>query len=218
MNGPGRGRMEPLSLPEIGPAVPRRGNRLSRGMAYLLLRLLGWRVEGSIPDLPRFVIIGAPHSSNWDFVIAMPAVLALGLRVTILGKHTLFDTPLAPLMRWCGVIPVDRSHPSGVVGACVQALKGADRLVLGLAPEGTRRPGAPWRSGFWHIAHQAGVPIVPVALDYGRRRFRIGAPLMPRGDLRADLDILAAFYEGTRGAKRTMHGPLPLAGQAEARR
>jgi len=164
---------------------------------------MGWRFEGALPDLPKFVVIGAPHSSNWDFVVAMAAILALGLRLTILGKHTLFRGPLAPLMRWCGVIPVDRSRPNGIVGDSVAALAAADRLVIGLAPEGSRTPSATWKTGFWHIAKAAGVPVVPVALDYGRHCIRIGEPFMP-SDLDRDLDGLARFYAGVRGAKRIL--------------
>ena len=121
-----------------------------------MLRLLRWRVEGAIPDLPRFVIAVAPHTSNWDFVVGAAAMFALDLDLTFLGKHTLFRPPFERVLRWMGGIPVDRSSAHGVVAESVRAFGEADRRVLAIAPEGTRKAVRALRgTGFLHIAREA---------------------------------------------------------------
>ncbi|MBB6250407.1 lysophospholipid acyltransferase family protein [Nitrospirillum iridis] len=195
----------------VGARVPRRGNAFTRGLGRLTMRLMGWRLVGQVPDIPKFVAIAAPHSSNWDFVVAMAVAFAIGVRVTVLGKHTLFKGPLAPLMRFLDVMPVNRAAPQGVVGDCVAAFDAADQLVIGVAPDGTRggKTGAGgdagrWKSGFYRIARAARVPVLPVALDYGRREARFGPVLIPTGDEAADLAQLSLFYAGTRGKRRSI--------------
>ena len=158
-----------------------------------------WRIEGDIPNLRKLVIIAAPHTSNWDFVVGIAAKLGLGLRVTFLGKDSLFRFPLGPLMRMWGGIPVDRSASHDVVSGIVAEFARRDRLVLALAPEGTRKKVERWRTGFYHIAHAAGVPIVPVALNFGARVIQIGAPFATTGDVEADLRLLQGRFAGVRG-------------------
>lgn len=201
-----------MSVPECGARAPRRGGPVSRAIGGFALKLLGWRVEGRYPDLPKFVTIGAPHSSNYDFIVAMATILAIDVRIHILGKHTLFRGPLAPIMRWCDVLPVNRSAPNGVVGECVAAIQNNDQMVIGVAPEGTRmpKPGSNWKTGFWHIARQAGVPIIPVALDYATHTIRIGAPVTTTHDMAADFALLSAFYAGVKGARRTLPDVIPF--------
>ncbi|MDG5495058.1 lysophospholipid acyltransferase family protein [Niveispirillum sp. BGYR6] len=195
-----------MSISSPGRRSPQRGGPVSRFVGRVALRLLGWRVSGAFPDLEKFVTIGAPHSSNYDFIIAMATILAIDLRIHILGKHTLFRGPLGPIMRWCDVLPVDRRAAGGVVGECVAAIKAADRMVVGVAPEGTRMPkeGAGWKTGFWHIARQAGVPIIPVALDYATRTIRIGDAVETTPSMEADFTKLSAFYGGVKGARRQL--------------
>jgi 1-acyl-sn-glycerol-3-phosphate acyltransferase len=188
-------------FPELPPSLPRRGNALTRSVARTVLALAGWRIEGAIPDRPKMIAIVAPHTSNWDFVLGIAAVYALGLRVRFLGKHTLFRPPLGALMRWLGGTPVVRDTPQGAVAAAVEMIASEPRVLLGLAPAGTRTQGAPWRSGFYHIAVAAGVPILPVAFDFGRKAVRLFPPLEPRGDYEADLAKLQALYDGVRGLK-----------------
>lgn len=182
------------AIPQLGNAVPRRGGRLSRGVAGFLLRRLGWAFEGELPDLPKAVIIVAPHTTNWDFVLGITAMFALEVRVSWLGKHTVFRPPFGRLFRWLGGIAVDREASSGVVEQMVAAFRSREELILGLAPEGTRRRVARWKTGFYHIAVGAGVPIVPATFDYPRRLIRLGAPLVPTGDLASDMDHLQAFF------------------------
>lgn len=195
--------MSPAAIPEIGPSVPRRGWRLARRIGRRALAAARWRVVGEVPDLAKAVIIVAPHTSNWDFPVGVAAMLALDLELTFLGKHTLFEGPLAPLMRGLGGIPVDRSHPgSGVVEEMAARFRAADRLLLALSPEGTRSTVDRWKTGFYRIAAAAEVPIVAVALDWGRREIRFGPVVAPSGDLERDLAVFQQFFAGAHGKKQ----------------
>jgi 1-acyl-sn-glycerol-3-phosphate acyltransferase len=156
-------------LPALGSNIPQSGGVISRTIGRWALAAMRWRLEGEIPDRPKLVIIVAPHTSNWDFVVAVSAKLALGLDVRWFGKHTLFRGALGAFMRAMGGMPIDRSGSHDVVKEIVEEFRRAGRLVIGIAPEGTRKRVERWRTGFYHIAHGAGVPVVPVALDYGTR-------------------------------------------------
>jgi len=176
--------------------LPHRGNRLSRALGRLLLRLLGWRLAGGLPDHPRLVVIVAPHTSNWDFFIGLSAQLALGIDVSWLGKHTLFLGPWAPLLRWLGGIPVNRAAPQGLLPELVRRLKGRPAFLLALAPEGTRSRVFRWKSGFHVIARETGALIAPVGLDFPTREIRFGPVFTPSADFAADLKHLQGFYAG----------------------
>ena len=173
---------------------PRRGNRLTRWLAGALLRVAGWRIEGGLPREPKFVACLAPHTSNVDFLLSVLAMYALGIRLTWLGKHTLFRGPAAPLLRWLGGEPVDRAAPGGTVGQAVARFRAEAAYALGIAPEGTRNPVTHWKAGFHRIAREAGVPIVPVWMDYGARCVRVGAPVWPTADEAGDIARLRATY------------------------
>jgi 1-acyl-sn-glycerol-3-phosphate acyltransferase len=188
-----------MTFPTATAPLPLRGNRLTRGLARAIFSLTGWRIEGELPREAKFVVIVAPHTSNWDFLLGIAAKFALGLGVSWLGKHTLFRPPFNVLLRWLGGIPVDRSAPHGVVGECVAAFNNAPALVLGLAPEGTRKGESRWRTGFYQIAAGAGVVILPVAFDYGYRVVRLLPVLYPSGDLNGDLARLTSLYRDVRG-------------------
>ena len=185
-------------FPELPPSLPRRGNALSKGLARGLLALFGWRVTGEVPDRPKMVAIAAPHTTNWDFVVGILVVFALGLRVRYLGKHTLFRPPLGWLMRWLGGTPVVRDTPQGAVGDAAEMIAREERVLIGIAPEGTRTPGKPWRSGFYNIALAARVPILPAAFDYPARALRLFPLFEPTGNYEADLPRLQALYAGIR--------------------
>ena len=189
------------TLPALGPAIPRRGSAVLRGLGRLLLRLLRWRVEGEVPNLPKFVIALAPHTSNWDFVIGMAAMFALDLDLAFLGKHTLFRGPLAPFFRWLGGIPVDRSSPHGMVPESVRAFAATDRRILALAPQGTRHGDGRFKSGFLHIARGAGVPVLLAAMDYPTRCVHLGPVIEPGDDTEADLVQVEARFAGVRGRR-----------------
>lgn len=188
-------------VPFVGAAVPRRGNALTRRLADLALRLTGWRFEGALPDLPKFLIIVAPHTSNWDFMVGVMAMYALGIRGTFLGKHTLFRWPLGPFMRFLGGVPVDRTSPADVVEQSVAFIARSDRVIFVLSPEGTRRRLDKWKTGFWRLAHGASIPIVPVAFDFSRRCFVLNPPFTTTGDLEADLSVLRSHFRSTMALK-----------------
>jgi 1-acyl-sn-glycerol-3-phosphate acyltransferase len=183
-------------FPDLPPSLPRRGNTFSKACARALLALFGWRVDGEFPDRPKMVAIVAPHTSNWDFVVGILAVFALGLRVRFLGKHTLFKPPLGWLMRWLGGAPVVRDAPQGAVGDAAEMIAREDKVLLGIAPEGTRKRGTPWRSGFYNIALAAQVPILPAAFDYARKSLRLFPLFEPTGNYEADLIRLQSHYTG----------------------
>ena len=190
------------SLPGLGSAVPRRGNAALSTFGRVMLRLLGWRIEGTIPDLPKFVIAVAPHTSNWDFVVGAAAMFALDLRLAFIGKHTLFRWPAGAVLRWMGGIPVDRTKPHGLVDDSVAAFSAMERRVLAIAPQGTRKPVPRFKTGFLHIARSAHVPILLAALDYGTKCVRLGPLFIPGDDVEADRARVEAHFAGVRGKRR----------------
>jgi 1-acyl-sn-glycerol-3-phosphate acyltransferase len=186
-------------VPELGSEIPRRGNPVVRALGRGMLRLLGWRVEGEMPNRPKFVAAVAPHTSNWDFVVGAAAMFALDLKIEFIGKHTLFRGPLGPVMRWMGGIPVDRSSAHGVVGEAVAAFARADRRILAIAPQGTRRPVPHFKTGFLHIARGAGVPVMLAAFDYDARVIRFGPTLEVGEDIEAERARIEALFAPVRG-------------------
>lgn len=185
-----------MYVPPLGPQVPRRGNKLTRAVGRGMMLVSGWRFEGSLPDEPKFVIIVAPHTSNWDFVVGLAALLSLGFRVSFLGKDSLFKWPLGLFMRWLGGVPVERSVRRDRVSESVAAFNASEKLILVVAPEGTRKLVKRWKTGFYHVADGARVPIVPVAFDFGRKVVGIAPPFRTTGDRDADITALKAFYRG----------------------
>jgi len=167
---------------------------LKQSMARAFLRLSGWAFEGSLPRSRRYVLIAAPHTSNWDFVYMIAIALSLGVRLHWMGKASLFDSPLGGLYRALGGIPIRRDVASNVVEQSAARFAGVEDLVLAVPAEGTRALAGTWRSGFYHIARLADVPIVLGYLDYARKRGGLGPELRPSGDLRADMDRIRAFY------------------------
>lgn len=179
--------MAARTIPALGPAVPSRRSAVLRAVGRAALRALGWRIEGRIPDVPRCVIIVAPHTSNWDFVVGFATMLALDLKLTWLGKHQIFRGPFGALWRRFGGVPVHRDAPDGVVEQAAAALDPSRPAFLAIAPEGTRKKVERWKSGFWRIARAAGAPILPVAFDYRTRTVVLGALFATTPDYDADL-------------------------------
>jgi 1-acyl-sn-glycerol-3-phosphate acyltransferase len=184
--------------PTLPAALPRRGTFVGRMVGRFVLWLLRWRVEGGFPNTGKVVLIAAPHRSNWDFVVGLATKTALGIDVAWLGKHTLFRRPWGALFRWWGGIPVDRTSSHDTVAQVVDRFAERDKLLLAVAPEGTRAPGARWKTGFWHIAHGAGVPIVPFAFDWEHRVVRI-MPAMEPTDLESDMRRIQDLYAEFQG-------------------
>lgn len=175
-----------------GNYLPR--NALAEALGHAVFRLMGWRIEGQLPPLDKFVVIGAHHTSNWDFVLFIAAKFILRLNARWFGKHSIFRWPFGALMRYWGGIPIRRHLKFNTVEQAIEAFAEHRQFILVLSPEGTRRKVERWKSGFYHIACGAGVPIVPAALDFQHRRIVIGAPFQPTGNEEADLRQLLAFY------------------------
>jgi len=183
-------------LPVIAPKTP---EGLLERIANRLLRLIRWRVVGTMPQMPKSVVIVAPHTSNWD----LPLGLILGFASGVLRrwpygfmmKHTAFRWPVAGLMRAIGGLPIDRSRPHDLVTQMADELRGRERFLLVITPEGTRKRTEYWKSGFYHIAAAAGVPIIPITFDYPRRECRIGEPIHPSGNLDHDLAAIRRFFQ-----------------------
>ncbi|HZX78947.1 lysophospholipid acyltransferase family protein [Lysobacter sp.] len=189
-----------LPLPPSAPRIHR--NAFVRWLGRTVLRMGGWRMEGAFPDLPRVVLIGAPHSSNWDGVWGFAALMALGLDLKVLGKDTLLKVPvMGPVLKRLGVIPVDRSAAQGVVEQAARMIRSADHFWYGLAPEGTRKVVEKWKPGFWRIAKAAGVPVVPAYFHYGRKIIGIGAPFELSDDYEADVARIRNWYRSVSNGK-----------------
>ena len=185
-----------MYVPALGPSVPRRGNAISRAIGHLMMRAGGWHFEGEVPDEPKMVVIVAPHTSNWDFVVGVGALFSIGFRISFLGKHTLFKWPLGIFMRWLGGVPVERSVSRDRVGENVAAFNSAEKLILAVAPEGTRKLVKEWKTGFYHVAHGAHVPIIPVAFDYGAKTIKLMPPFWTTGDADGDIRKIKELYRG----------------------
>lgn len=190
------------------------GVRAWLGRAYL--RLCRWRIEGALPPVGKLVVVAAPHTSNWDLPYMLAVAWALGVAPSWLGKRELFRQPFGWLMRALGGIPVDRSRRGNMVDQAVARFAAVDRLHLVIPPSGTRSRATHWRSGFYHIARGARVPIACSFLDYRRRVGGIGPVVVPSGDLRADMAIIRAWYEGVTAKHPDLTTPVRLLEEDEA--
>ena len=175
-----------------GNYLPR--NPLAEWVGRTALKLMGWRIEGELPKLDKFVVIGAHHTSNWDFVIFIAVKFVLRLNARWFGKHTIFRWPFGALMRLWGGIAIRRERQGNTVEQAVRAFAEHQQFMLILSPEGTRKKVERWKMGFYHIALGAGVPVVLAALDYGHKRVVIGPPFWPTGNEQADLAQILAYY------------------------
>jgi len=176
-------------------------NTLLRGGSLAFLRLSGWKVEGALPaHASKCVLIAAPHTSNWDLPYTLMVAFALRLNPYWMGKHTLFKAPFGGVMRWLGGISVNRQQSSNLVAASAQAIREADgALQLIVPPEGTRAKTRYWKTGFYHIALGAQVPIVMAYMDYPHKRSGLGPLFEPTGDVNADMAAIKAFYAPFKG-------------------
>ena len=175
---------------------------LSSILHYLtrfIMRLLGWRVDGKLPDLPKYVLIGAPHTSNWDFILFLGIIFTLRANVRFMGKAELFRFPHGPFFYYCGGIPVDRKKSTGLVEQMVEACHKSDKFILTIAPEGTRHHVTEWKRGFYHIAKNAGVPIVMAVVDGKHKEVRVGQVFQPTDDMEADMKNIQGFFTGVVG-------------------
>lgn len=184
-------------------------------LARFLLRLFGWELKVAPPPSRKYVLIGAPHTSNWDFVVGLLALWGARIRARWLGKKELFKPPLGLLMRLLGGIPVDRSRRSNLVDQVAEILAREEEIAILITPEGTRGKAPYWRTGFYHMALKAGVPIALGYADFRRKEVGIGAYLWPTGDLRRDFEAIRAFYQDKTGLRPEKQGPIRIREEVE---
>ncbi len=182
-----------------GSTRKHRAETLRYWASCVYLKIFGWKVEGELPDSPHAVVIAAPHTSNWDMPHMLAVAWHLRIHVSWLGKHTLFPAWVRPFFTWLGGIPVDRRASSGVVAQIVHRFEESEDLYLVVPPSGTRTRQEYWKSGFYHIACGAKVPILCSFLDYSRKVGGVGLCLLPSGNMTEDMDRIRAFYEPIKG-------------------
>ncbi|MFN8614016.1 MAG: 1-acyl-sn-glycerol-3-phosphate acyltransferase [Vulcanimicrobiota bacterium] len=179
-------------------------------LALIFMRALGWKFEGPQPVQKKFVLLGAPHTSNWDFLLTLALIGHFRLPLRYMVKNQVFRWPWAGLLKSLGAIPIDRSRRVNVVESTIEALKTYDQIVIGILPEGTRKRTEYWKSGFYHIAHGAGVPVVLARVDAASKTLRLGESFLLSGDVEADMAKIADFYKGVTAIYPDCFGPVRL--------
>jgi 1-acyl-sn-glycerol-3-phosphate acyltransferase len=174
-------------------------NILLRWFSLIALKIAGWRTHGRLPATPKCVLVGAPHTSNWDLPYMLFIIFVLRGKIYWLGKESLFRRPHRGFFKWLGGIPIDRSRSKNVVTQTIQQFHQNEKLILAIAPAGTRKRVAKWKTGFYHIAHGANVPIALGFLDYRRKVGGIGPLIYPAGNIEADMQSIRTFYAGVTG-------------------
>lgn len=184
------------------------GRRVARRLARAALRFTGWELDDRLPPTDRYVIIGAPHTSNWDLPLALLAMTALDIRGRWTGKHTLFRGPAGPIMRALGGVPVNRGVRQNLVSQVARQMRSSPGFRLVVTPEGTRSPAPRWKTGFYYIALEADVPIAFGYADFASRRVGVGGWLRPSGELEADMQVIRDFYADKVGKRPEKKGPV----------
>jgi len=181
-------------------------------LALFFLKILGWRREGPFPYGQKCVLIAAPHTSNWDLFYTLCLAFAFKVKPYWMGKDTLFRGPFGGVLKWLGGVAIDRSKSNNMVSQSIEAFKENDQLVLLVPPEGTRSKVRYWKTGFYYIAHGAGVPIVLGFVDYKRKVGGFGPTMTPAGDIDADMEIIRAFYATVGGKHPDQTGEADVSG------
>jgi 1-acyl-sn-glycerol-3-phosphate acyltransferase len=185
-------------------------SRPARAIARAILRWAGWRTQVIPPGTSRYVLIGAPHTTNWDFVLALLLMTVEQIPIRFMGKDSLFHGPMGVLMRGLGALPVNRREKNNLVDQVAARFAENDELIIGISPEGTRKKASRWRTGFYYIALKAKVPIVMAYLDYQNKVCGLGPSLMPSGDIQADFKVIRAFYSGIVGKYPHKQGEIVI--------
>ena len=189
----------PLDPSQFGSNVPRRDDPNIAKLAAKYLKMRGWQLVGEMPNVKQLVMLAVPHTSNEDGWNAVMGILTLGIDVKLMGKKELFRIPvIGPFLKWGGMISIDR-HKKGSTLQALEQFNQQDQLWLALAPEGTRSYTDKWKTGFYHIAVGAGVPILPIAMDYKTKQIRFMPLFYPTGDYDADLPKILENYRGVLG-------------------
>ncbi len=169
-------------------------------LGWLWLKITGWELKADQPEPGNYILICAPHTSNWDFGYLLAFMFIRRIKVSWMGKHTLFKKPFGGFMKWLGGIPVDRRKTHGVVDQIAEYFKKSENLIIAIAPEGTRHKTDHWKSGFYHIANTAKVPLLLGYLDFANKVVGIGSVYSLTGNINQDMDIIRDFYKDFRGA------------------
>lgn len=181
--------------------APYRGvfAEVSSWICRLYMAAVGWKMRGDWPDLPKVILLAAPHTSNWDALLMLGTAGAYRLKLKWMGKKSLVAGPFGGVMRALGVMPVDRGAKNGLVGSVSDAIKAASDVILAISPEGTRTRAEEWKKGFYLIAHAANIPIVFSVLDFKTKIITISGWLLPSGDFEADWPIIRSHYAKAQG-------------------
>lgn len=190
--------------------------KVRRALGRTMLRWGGWTVVGGLPNVPKFMLVCAPHTSNWDFFVMLQIAFAMDFEVSWVGKDSLFRPPFGAVARWLGGIPVVRGAKAGQSAQVAAFIQQSQRVIVAIAPEGTRSKAGRWRSGFWHMASQAGVPIQLASLDYAKRIGTFGPCMTTSGDLQADFARMVGFFQGVSGKYPDQQGEIALAPASRA--
>ncbi|MFQ5615945.1 MAG: lysophospholipid acyltransferase family protein [Anaerolineales bacterium] len=181
---------------------------IAQTLAQTVLRLIGWKMDTRFPDTPKYLLIVAHHTSNWDLPLGLLFTIAAGVKVHWIGKDGVFRWPFGGFMRWLGGIPVNRRVRSNFVDQIAQAFEQSDELVITITPEGTRSKTEYWKSGFYYIGQEANVPIALGYLDYSSKTVGSGGWMMLTGDMEADLVAIREFYASKKGKFPNQHGEI----------
>ncbi len=181
-----------------------------RIISLILLKTLRWKAVGTLPKQNKYIIIVAPHTSNWDVFYGFILAFNLKIDARFLAKKELFRWPFAPIIRWLGGIAIDRSSHSNIVDKIVKIFNENEKFVLAIAPEGTRHKVDYWKSGFYHIAKEANIPIVLAFIDYGTKTGGAGPLLYPSADINKDIITIRNFYLNKKGKNKDQTSPAAI--------
>jgi 1-acyl-sn-glycerol-3-phosphate acyltransferase len=182
------------SITDNPNSPPKGGNKFTGWLGDSLLSVTGWKFEGGLPQHPKLVLAIAPHTSNWDFFLGVSVLFALRIKIRFLGKHSIFVPVVKQLLELIGGIPVDRKSAHGVVGEVVTQFNAQEKMILAVAPEGTRSPKFPWKTGFLAIAHQAKAPVALIGFDFARKRIVFGPVFLSDGNFDDDMQKVYRFF------------------------
>ena len=189
-----------------------------RFLSKLILKIFGWKIDVTLPEEKKFILIGAPHTTNWDLPIAMLCFWSVPIRLTWVGKKQLFIGPLNTIFRAIGGVPVDRSIRTGFIEQIAHQFDTREEMIFGITPEGTRSRTEYWKTGFYYIALQAKVPICLAHIDFPSRTIGFGVMLYPSGDIDKDFETIRLFYKNKTGKYPENQGPVKMRDKTTAKK
>jgi hypothetical protein len=182
------------SITDNTNSLPKGGNKFTGWLGDSLLSVTGWKLEGKLPQHPKLVLAVAPHTSNWDFFLGVALLFSLRIKIRFLGKHSIFVPVVKQLLELIGGIPVDRKSAQGIVDQVVTQFSAQHKMILAIAPEGTRSPKFPWKTGFLAIAHQAKAHVVLIGFDFARKRIVFGPVFLSDGNFDDEMQKVYRFF------------------------